>query len=445
MKIVTSSALAAALGAAALWPAVPVRAMCRPIGGPDQIVEVDGDQRVFIYHRNGMEDLVLQASIRGDGSDFGMVLPLPAVPDIRKVERSFFDGLFEMTRTRRPQWAPEGRAAAGAKMMADNADLERVEVLKKDVVGPFETVVLKAQKMEALNEWLTSHGYKVGDEDRALMQSYLDQKWFFVAVKVSVEGKAKGFDGRAQPMGFRFRTDRIVLPTKMASSVPKGMSFTIYVVSNSRVALPGFEQQGVTSLARPVMPDEIRSRPALAAVFDTDVTLSHDGALAKLAETWKASDEKQHADFVANRYRGLFVTKFNGFFPKEKLAEGDVEFKKINTLDEAAVASLLDQLAQPPAQSETARQLLEAGGSEQLPALSRGLSHKDYRVRRAAAEILGVVSDVRAAKELVEALKGETDDFVKSGINRALQLLSGKPIRSHQMDQWEAWLATLND
>ncbi|KAF0242949.1 MAG: hypothetical protein FD180_3649 [Planctomycetota bacterium] len=443
MRIITYAALAATVGVAALLPPSSARAMCGPIGREQQIVEVDGDQRVFIYHRNGMEDLVLQASIKGNGADFGMVLPLPAVPDIRKVERGFFDDLFDMTRTRQVAWEEGARAAGGAgKMMADNAALERVEVVKKDVVGPFETVVLKARKLDALNDWLGENGYKTSDENKSLMQSYLDKEWFFVAVKVTVEGQKQQFDGRAQPMGFRFPTKTIVLPTKMASIVKDGMAFTIYVVTNSRVSLPGFEQQGVTSLARPLTAQELRSRPNIAAVFDADVLLSPDGGLAKLAEAQRAVDEKQLAEFMGNRYRGLFVTKFNGFFPKDKLAKGDVEFRRENVLDADAVARLLDQLAQPAAQSDVARQLLEAAGSEQLDALSKGLHHTDYRVKRATAEILGVISDPRAASSLVEAMKTESDDFVKSGINRALQAISGRAIKSHQVEQWEEWLKT---
>jgi hypothetical protein len=444
MKIITYAALSATLIAAALMPPSTARAMCGPIGREQQIVEVDGDQRVFIYHRNGMEDLVLQASIKGNGSDFGMVLPLPAVPDIRKVERAFFDDLFDMTRTRQVAWENEARAAGGAgkRMMADDAALERVEVVKKDVVGPFETVVLKAKKIDALNDWLKENQYKTSDENKALMQSYLDKEWFFVAVKVTVEGQKQQFDGRAQPMGFRFPTKTIVLPTKMASIVKDGMTFSIYVITNSRVSLPGFEQQGVTSLARPLTPQELRSRPNLTAVFDTDVLLSPDGGLSKLAEAQKAVDARQLEEFMGNRYRGLFITKFNGFFPKDKLAKGDVEFKRENILDPNAVSTLLDQLAQPAAQSDVARQLLEAGGSEQLDALSKGLHHTDYRVKRATAEILGVISDPRAASFLVEAMKTETDDFVKSGINRALQAISGRAIKSHQVELWEEWLKT---
>jgi len=444
MRIVTSAALAAALGAAAFIPGRDARAMCRPIGQENQIVEVDGDQRVFIYHRAGMEDLILQASVKGTGSDFGMLLPLPAVPDIRKVERAFFDELFEMTRVRQPGWARGGGGEAMArKMMADDGKLEEVEVVKKNIVGPFETVVLKARKMQALVDWLTENKYAVGDEEKKLMQSYLDREWFFVAVKVTLEAQGKPFDGRAQPMGFRFPTKEIVLPTKMASSVPKGMNFTIYVLSNGRVSLPGFQQQATVSLARPVTPEELRSRQNLAAVLGDDVLMSPDGAIARLAEAQKAADPKLHEDFVASKFRGLFISKFNGFFPKEKLAEGDVVFKRENVLTEADVAKLVDQLATPPAQSAVARQLLEAGGSEQLTALQKGLKHPDYRARRAVAEIMGVLTDLRSAPALVEALKTEEDDFVKSGLNRALQALSGQGIKSHEVEKWEAWLKTV--
>ena len=444
MKIVTSAALAVALGAAALLPPTPARAMCGPVTRPDQVVVVDGDQRVFIYHRGGMEDLILQASVKGKGADFGMILPLPAVPDIRKVERAFFDDLFAMTRVRQVEWEDGARKMAAAPEGLGGGDpaLERVEVVKKDVVGPFETVVLKAKKIEVLMDWLKDNGYQTPAENVELMRSYLDKGWFFVAVKVTPEARDQVFDGRTQPMGFRFPTQEIILPTKMASMVPDGMNFTIYVLTNSRISLPGFQQQQTVSLARPVTPAELRTRPNLAAVLDRDVLLSEDGAVEKLVEAAKTADPKMAEEFLSNKYRGLYINKFNGFFPKAKLAEGDVVFKREGLLTPESVGNLLEALAKPPAESAVARQLLEAGGADQLAAVERGLAHADYRIRRAAAEILGVIGDRRSAKPLVAALKTETDDFVKSGINRALQALSGQGIKSHQVDKWEEWLAT---
>jgi hypothetical protein len=256
---------------------------------------------------------------------------------------------------------------------------------------------------------------------------------------MSPEAKGKAWDGRAQPVGFRFATKDIVLPTRMASRVPNGMAFTIYVLTNSRVSLPGFTNQTV-SLARPVSGDELKSFQNIAAVMEGDVLLSPDGAIGRLAEAQKAVDPKQHADFMNNRFRGLFLSKFNGFFPKDKLAEKDVVFQRENVLDAATVAKLLDTLDAAPAQAAVARQLLEAGGSEQLEAVSAGLKHADYRIRRATAEILGVISDTRSAPALLDVLRNEPDDFVKSGANRALQAMTGQAFKSHQVEKWEAWV-----
>lgn len=318
MKIVTTALLAAAAAAAALAPTLSTHAMCPPFTRPEQIVDVDGDQRVFIYHRNGVQDLVLQTSVKGSGSDFGMLLPLPSVPDIRKVEFAFFDELHQMTRTRDVAWKAQAEGLGAGRMMDDNVGLERVEVLKNELVGPFETVVLKAKKMDALIDWLKENHYQVHESDRTLMKHYLDLDWFFVAVKMSPQAQGKPWDGRAQPVGFRFPTKDIVLPTRMASRVPNGMAFTIYVLTNSRVSLPGFTNQ-TTSLARPVSGEELRSFANILSVMEKDVLLSPDGAIEKLAEAQKALDPRQHADFMNNRFRGLFLSKFNGFFPKEKL------------------------------------------------------------------------------------------------------------------------------
>jgi hypothetical protein len=61
-------------------------------------------------------------------------------------------------------------------------------------------------------------------------------------------------------------------------------------------------------------------------------------------------------------------------------------------------------------------------------------------VRRAVAEILGVITDTRCARALVAAIESETDDFVRSGLNRALQAMSGRAYKSHEAEKWRNWL-----
>ena len=63
--------------------------MVPPAWIPDDIagpaIERVGLQTTYAFHKDGMETLVLHPGFRGQVSEFGMLIPFPAAPAIRKV------------------------------------------------------------------------------------------------------------------------------------------------------------------------------------------------------------------------------------------------------------------------------------------------------------------------------------------------------------------------
>ena len=57
---------------------------------PDRYLTRVGDQITFMFYKDGIEDVVLRPEFRGKVSEFGMLIPFPSPPAIRKVADDIF-------------------------------------------------------------------------------------------------------------------------------------------------------------------------------------------------------------------------------------------------------------------------------------------------------------------------------------------------------------------
>ena len=60
--------------------------------GAPELMRV-GDQLTYVFFKDGVQDIALRPGFKGKLTDFGMLIPFPAVPDIRKVSDNIFTHL----------------------------------------------------------------------------------------------------------------------------------------------------------------------------------------------------------------------------------------------------------------------------------------------------------------------------------------------------------------
>jgi hypothetical protein len=405
-------------------------AMCPPCHrDPEQIKIVDA-QRVVVFHRAGMEDLILQSAYKGKAGDFGMILPLPDVPEIRMANDKFCDALAELAQERDVRRFGEDSARM---QKAEAGAAPPIEVVKRQIAGVFEAVTLKARKLDALQKWLKDHEYRYVDDAFAskVFQGYIDKEWLFVAVRVTLEKNAE-FDGSFRPMGLRFKTRDIVIPTKVASIYPTGMPFAIYVLTNSAVDFPKAWGKGrVVTMA--VTAEQILASAPLRAELADDAVMDRSGAMKKLADGLSAEKKDE---FLKRKLSGLYLSKFAGHFSREQLAAGDLVFERDNLLDAKRVDELVADLkGDDLAKVKSARAVLAAAGATHVATLAKHLAAAtDAQHRIAFAKVLAVIGELEAVPALIDALEKEDDRLAKMAVGDALTELTG-----HAEKDWRAW------
>ena len=252
--LMTAVVIGAVLSTSKLAMADPC-GMVPPISAGQQtpITRV-GLQQTYVFYKDGFT---------GKVDEFGMLIPFPTPPTLRKVPDHIFPHIaaavdppevlvdlrqrFLLGNLRRGR--NQTRTARQNFRFAAPAP-DEVKVLKKEAVGMYEVAVLAAGSAKALNRWMTEHGFQYPKGMDTVCEDYIDQKWCFVAVKTKVGQKGKSdpkpgqrkldtklpngstFDGHVQGMGFRFETDELVVPMRLSAFNDGDLRNIVYLVTD---------------------------------------------------------------------------------------------------------------------------------------------------------------------------------------------------------------------
>jgi len=257
------------------------------------VLQRQGDQITYAFFKDGVETMVLRPGFTGTVSEFGMLIPFPSPPSLRKTPDETFAHLAAAVDV--PQMSVKvhypppvtcidtlssliGRSSQmhGSVAMIGALDsrgreaqepalrFDEVRVVNQEAVGMYEVAVLHAGSSSALNKWMEDKDYRYPAGMDAVVDDYVEARWAFVAIKAKV-GDAAGtvarpgmtrartalpdgatFDGHVQGMGFRFETDEPVIPMRLASfndAPPKNL---VYFLAEDPLRIDGMS----TSLVR---------------------------------------------------------------------------------------------------------------------------------------------------------------------------------------------------
>jgi len=176
-------------------------------------------QKAVVWYENGVETLILSTTFNGKAQNFGWLIPTPTKPEVDQASDELFTALDDLTR---PKYQPEplpllGAPPGGFEEKAVPAAPTIIETKKVDI---YDITVLKATDKEGLVEWLNKNDYQYPTDRQHLLQSYIDNNWYFVAVKVdsSAVSAAGSYleSGHATPILLTFASDKIVYPLKIS-------------------------------------------------------------------------------------------------------------------------------------------------------------------------------------------------------------------------------------
>ena len=196
------------------------------------------------------QQTVLWDQIRysGDPAEFAWVLPVRAGAKLEISNDEWFSALDASTQpvVYQPNY-PGGRfgcalTGCGSESTTSASGYDgaggQVQVLSQSVVGPYETVTLRATDDDALRLWLTSHDYAIPESITPTIDAYVREGFDFIALRLR-----PGCNERSmQPVRVVTNGADPTLPLRMvAAGVGAKVGITLFVITEGRWQPQNFE------------------------------------------------------------------------------------------------------------------------------------------------------------------------------------------------------------
>lgn len=242
---------------------------------PEPYPTYETEQKALIIYNDNHEDLVISVSFSGEAKNFGWLVPLPNKPDISKVDSSIFRKLQDFTipkenlldKIRGDDDYYYGYTNLEMSVAGDQGkDRTTVEVIEEKSIGIFDYAILTTEKVDDLKDWMEENSYSlpntsadddwlfenpsddgvyISDSDawsnaKPIIQDYIDDNWYFVAIKVNNEfTESSGTtsqlsSGAVDPLRFSFETTDMLYPMKLTGIGMRNISALIYVISDHK-------------------------------------------------------------------------------------------------------------------------------------------------------------------------------------------------------------------
>lgn len=271
---------------------------------PGQIaIQRTGVQTTYVFHKDGIESMVLRPGFTGSVDQFGMLIPFPSPPAIRKVGDDVHTQMGAAVDAPRMQvyvqdmryelMSVRSSAMPAMELEDDSGSLKKdeVRVLNQEAVGMYEVAVLEAGSAGALGKWMSQNEFRYPDGMDLTIEDYVDEGWVFVAVKANVGAAEQlnpspglrgvnrrlpagaSFDGYVQAMGFRFKSEEPVVPMRLATFNGSDTHNLVYFLAEQPLKIRGLSSELVV---RQVPGDEVREN--LTELLPVDV---HGGAISR--------------------------------------------------------------------------------------------------------------------------------------------------------------------
>ena len=116
-----------------------------------------------------------------------------------------------------------------------------VRLLRKEIVGDFETVVLEAETAADLGEWLNSNGFASYPEGaKPIVEDYIAKSWYFVAAKLHLK-----HEGRFEPHPVLvvFPSDKLVYPIRLTAFHGSEIHLELFLIAEQEVVPINYHMQ----------------------------------------------------------------------------------------------------------------------------------------------------------------------------------------------------------
>lgn len=218
-------------------------------------VDQNAERIIFVDNGDGTTSAIVQIQYTGFDDDFSWILPIPEpIPaEAIEVPETAVAAFTELETTTNPIFIPPimPECAMVVFDMEEAVPASAVEgeggvnVYSSGEVGPYGFDVIGSEDQNALVSWLKEHNYRVTPEMEPLINVYIQEKFYFLAMRLLPEEGVQDI----QPVQITYHTAKPMIPLRLtAVAANPDMAVLVWFFANSQ-AVP-------SNYAHMVVPDD---------------------------------------------------------------------------------------------------------------------------------------------------------------------------------------------
>jgi len=225
-------------------------------------VDQTGENILFVMDpAAGKVEAHIQIQYTGEPEKFAWVIPVQAIPDFSAGSEVLFSNLLAGTA---PVYSlqtvfdcesnegsglgcgglalssgdfAEGASSAGGGFDTDDGQ-QGPTIVKREIVGAFEIVVLQGGTSQELVDWLDDNGYAQDPEARPILEEYLAEGYYFAAAKLL---HGAGVD-ELQPLVLSYDGTQPCVPLRLTRiAAADDMPIRIFTLADGRAVPTGYK------------------------------------------------------------------------------------------------------------------------------------------------------------------------------------------------------------
>lgn len=231
------SLLGALLGSMFIVVTGPAASACGCGGFIDQAIMQVSQETAVIVWDGSREDIVMQLTALSDSTESALLMPTPAPAQVKLGDPAVFDELHTVSKPRtefRHEWWASNTLPDDLMVPYATAQAGSVQVFGVVNLGPLEVTSLASDVPAALDAYLATNGYQISDALAPAVDSYIQDGWSFLAIKLTAQGQS--LSGNLAPLHISFASDELIYPLKMSQAAQGPIGVRLYVLSSHRMA-----------------------------------------------------------------------------------------------------------------------------------------------------------------------------------------------------------------
>lgn len=191
------------------------------------------EEHVLIRWDGQTEDIVMTLGVLGSSKEAAVIFPVPTRATVKLADGKVFDALRDLTKP-----LVKNVIEIIPMIAFGGAARPPVTLLERQTLGPFDVSTLAATDANALGDWLSANGYNLPPEVINALKPYVDQNWYYIAVRLSPEAGEDGLTGALDPLWITFPYDKIVYPMRPSALARNHLTVFMYILADHRVQKP---------------------------------------------------------------------------------------------------------------------------------------------------------------------------------------------------------------